>query len=608
MKQEEEMAGPSSSTGSSADMELQPHHSINIPTPPQPNFPSSIYVSDRENYQAICLPLYEAALKGDWPTAQGIIGKFPQVINVSITMYHDTALHIASSTKHTHFVQELMNLMQPEDLELQNYHLNTALCIAAAAGTVKIAEIMVKKNPNLLRKRGTNNMSPLSLAALFRRNDLVSCLYSKTNNMTDDEWTNTDRVMLLQACISANLYDIALELLHHHKKELALATDKNALHALARNPSLLDETSQPLFGKLFNTILPGPSVSFSEKKYQALEIVRIIWREIVKLEHDEMWNIIRGSSETGDQLLFVAAALGNTKFLIELLRLSPELIWEKDDNDHTIFHVAVLHRQESVYNLLHEIGSGKDIITSSRDSNNNSILHLAAMKPEKNRLHVVSGVALQMQREILWFKEVETMVHPSLREMKNKQGKTPQYLFTEQHAELLERGESWMKDTAAQCMVVAALVATMMFAAAFTLPGGTNGDNGEPIFKNRSAFMVFIITDAVSLFSSSASILVFLAILTARYAESDFLVSLPIKLLIGLLTLFVSIATMMIAFSASFFLVYTKGVKWVPYLISFLAGVPVVMFVVLQYPLFFFVLRATYSSRYLFKPTKHMLY
>lgn len=118
-----------------------------------------------------------------------------------------------------------------------------------------------------------------------------------------------------------------------------------------------------------------------------------------------MWNIIRGPSETGDQQpLFVAAALGNTKYLVELLRLSPELMWKKDDNGHTIFHVAVLHRQDSVYNLLYEIGSGKEVITSSRDSNNNSILHLAAMKPEQSRLHIVSGVALQMQREILWYK------------------------------------------------------------------------------------------------------------------------------------------------------------------------------------------------------------
>lgn len=151
--------------------------------------------TDREKYQAICLPLYEATLKGDWQAAQEIIARFPQVINMSITMYHDTVLHIASSTKHPHFVQELVKLMQPQDLELQNYHLNTALCVAAAAGTVDIAEIVVKKNPNLLTKRGANDMTPLSLAAFYRHNEMVSCLYSKANNMKGDEWTNMDRSM-----------------------------------------------------------------------------------------------------------------------------------------------------------------------------------------------------------------------------------------------------------------------------------------------------------------------------------------------------------------------------------------------------------------------------
>ena len=53
------------------------------------------------------------------------------------------------------------------------------------------------------------------------------------------------------------------------------------------------------------------------------------------------------------------------------------------------------------------------------------------------------------------------MVHPSLRENENKQGKTPQNLFIDEHAELMEKGESWMKQTASQCMIVAALIATV---------------------------------------------------------------------------------------------------------------------------------------------------
>ncbi|KAK1355033.1 PGG domain-containing protein [Heracleum sosnowskyi] len=406
-----------------------PHPPHPVSPPPVPSLPSDVYLSEeqRENYIDICLPLYEAALKGDWRVAQGIIGRYPQVINVSITKNYETALHIASSTKDTHFVEELVKLMEPEDLKLQNRNWNTALCLAAAAGNVKVAVIMVKREPKLLQKRGNNNMPPLLMAALFGQKDMVAYLYSMTNDMRDDGWTDTDRITLLHSCISANLYDVALKLLHHHKKELALATDKNALHVLARNPSVFEGTRQPIFWRLLDKILPGPRLGPGEKKCQALEIVQIIWREVVKLKDDDIWNIIRGPPEMKkvresnhpaakyidrfagyqSRLLFVAAALGNTKFLIELLRLCPELIWKIDDKDRTIFHVAVLHRQ--------------DLVTSFKDTDDNNILHLAAVKPEQSRLDIVSGAALQMQREILWFKEVESVVHPSLREKMNKQ-------------------------------------------------------------------------------------------------------------------------------------------------------------------------------------------
>lgn len=171
------------------------------------SFLLGIYTEEqREKYLDICLPLYEAALKGDWQAAKGVIAKCPELINASITKNYETALHIASSTKHIQFVEELVKLMEPKDLELQNKNWNTALCLAATAGTVKIAEVMMKKNKGLLMIRGNNEMSPLLMAALFGHNDMVSYLYSKTNNLTDDDWNNMDRIRLLHACVSANLY------------------------------------------------------------------------------------------------------------------------------------------------------------------------------------------------------------------------------------------------------------------------------------------------------------------------------------------------------------------------------------------------------------------
>ncbi|WOH13863.1 hypothetical protein DCAR_0933375 [Daucus carota subsp. sativus] len=64
---------------------------------------------------------------------------------------------------------------------------------------------------------------------------------------------------------------------------------------------------------------------------------------------------------------------------------------------------------------------------------------------------------------------------------------------------------------------------------------------------------------------------------------------------------------MMIAFSSSFFLFYSKG-RWIAILVSCLAGVPVYLFCKLQYRLFFDVYRPTFRSRFMFKARKDMLY
>ncbi|BBN67355.1 Ankyrin repeat family protein [Prunus dulcis] len=142
--------------------------------------------------------------------------------------------------------------------------------------------------------------------------------------------------------------------------------------------------------------------------------------------------------------------------------------------------------------------------------------------------------------------EVETIALPRIKESNNNDSMTPRELFTKNHKELVKEGERWMKESATSCTVVGALIITIMFAAAFTVPGGNDEETGFPIFLHKNLFMAFIVSDAVSLFSSTTSVLMFLGILTSRYAEDDFLKSLPTKMIIGLSTLFISIATMMI--------------------------------------------------------------
>ncbi|XP_022849825.1 ankyrin repeat-containing protein NPR4-like [Olea europaea var. sylvestris] len=309
------------------------------------------------------------------------------------------------------------------------------------------------------------------------------------------------------------------------------------------------------------------------------------------------------------QILHDAAKIGNVEFLTQITQSFPELTWIVDSNKYSVFHVAVINRQEKVFSLIYQIGTAKDFNTYYRDNDKNNILHLAGKLAPPSRLNIVSGPALQMQRELLWFKEVEKIVRPSYFHMKNNKDKTPRELFTMEHENLRKAGEKWMKDTATSCMVVATLIATVAFAAAFTIPGGNKKETGAPIFLTDGWFTVFVISDAVAMFSSTASIMMFLSILTSRYGEDDFLFSLPAKLMVGLITLFASIVCMDLTFSATFFLVYKEEKQGTPRLVAALAMLPITLYAVLNCRLWISLIHSTcWASKFMFRPGKHRLF
>uniref|UniRef100_A0A7N2L137 PGG domain-containing protein n=2 Tax=Quercus lobata TaxID=97700 RepID=A0A7N2L137_QUELO len=224
-----------------------------------------------------------------------------------------------------------------------------------------------------------------------------------------------------------------------------------------------------------------------------------------------------------------------------LIRFDLDLLW-KTRNSKSIFHVAVEKRHESMFNLLNEIGSVGDIIINTKIEDTGNILHLAAGLAPKEKLNAVSGAALQMKREILWFKEVEKVVPPAFKQMKNGNEETPYALFARTHEELRTKGEKWMMDTTKYSMVVATLISFVMLTAA----------KADGLKDSPNLFMVFSVSSAIALFCSLTSLVMFLSILTSRYSYNDFLVCLPVRLMIGVASLFISIAAMTVSFSASY--------------------------------------------------------
>ncbi|KAF7801358.1 ankyrin repeat-containing protein NPR4-like isoform X2 [Senna tora] len=392
--------------------------------------------------------------------------------------------------------------------------------------------------------------------------------------------------------------DLALKVVEEMPK-VAFERDGNyetGLHILARKPLTSICQSKRYRKRLMRSCL---------KQTQLLDLVRCLWKAFLTLDDGEIMDTIRQPS----QVLFNAVEVGNFEFVAELMSTYPDLIWEVDERNRSIIHIAVLHRHASIFNLIHDIGPVKDFIVTFMDEQDNSnLLHLAAKLAPPDRLNIVSGAAFQMMFELLWFEEVKKIMLPSLIEMKNSEGMTPHQLFTKEHEDLLNKAESWMKRTSNSCMVVSTLITTGVFSAAFSTPGGINDTTKTPNHLHNPPFLIFSISNAIALISSSASILIFLSILMSRYAEGDFYRSLPLKLICGLMALFVSIISMMVAFSSAFFVTFYHGLKWVPDFISVLAFVPIPLFAILLFPLWSDVVYSTYFCRYLFRPTKHMLY
>ncbi|KAJ6331920.1 hypothetical protein OIU76_010323 [Salix suchowensis] len=392
------------------------------------------------------LQLYQAALSGDWDTAEGIYKLFPGEVNARINKRGETALHIAAAAEHTHFVKQLVGKMSTEALYFRNNAGNTAFCFAAISGVEAIAKVMMDKKRDLAMARGRGNLLPIYMAAQLGHRRMVSYLYDETNKLL----TEGDRIALLVALINSDMYDVAWKMIKADPR-LASARDDHqltALHALAQKSCLpsnaVDHRPPGFWIRDLNPVSVFKLARMKKLMHKkALDIIQYLWEQVLLLDDATISRQI----EEPWPLIFTAAERGNLDFLTILIRLYPELIFKVDQNTYSIFHIAILNRHEGIFRMIYQIGSIKNLIATYKDKEGNNMLHLAAKALESpSRLNVIPGAALQLQRELLWFKEVKKVVQPRHVEEKNIHGKTPGALFIEQHKGMMKEGEQMHSD------------------------------------------------------------------------------------------------------------------------------------------------------------------
>ncbi|XVF58744.1 hypothetical protein PTKIN_Ptkin07bG0091300 [Pterospermum kingtungense] len=603
--------------------------------------------SKDENFRY--LALYKAVDSGDLEATKKFLDQHEGALSVSLSADGDTALHIAVLAGHVDIVEELVGRMSAKEVAIKQKYGSTTLNFAAIGGVIEIAELLVKKNRELLKITNDHDQIPLVVATLYGHRELVQYLYIETP-IEELAPTKNHGSILLTTCIMDEFYDIALDLVQRYPLlSIAEDTDKDtALYMLAQKPSAFPSGTQlalwqrwiykcihihsqkaflnasgdierplegsthrrsftkralhqlsQIFWKGLKLCVPGITSIYELKltHLQAKKLLTCICQEVSYLEDETKLEALIKKA------VFEGVKQGIVEFVTEIMKHYPEVVWFYDEKDRNIFFVATAERQEKIFSLIYKMGAKKNSMATHWDRDFNNMLHQAAFLAPSSLLDRVSGAALQMQRELQWFKEVESVVQPKYKEMINNHFKTPRALFSDHHKKLVEQGEQWTKEAAESCTVVTALIVTIMFSAVFTVPGGYD-NSGVPLYLNSNSFMIFIISDALSLFTSTTSLLMFLGILTSRYREEDFLQIVPTKLMVGLSMLFFSLATMMITFGVALFMVLHERIAWVSFPIILLASLPVTLFALLQFPLLVEIFLSTYGPGIFDKPKK----
>ncbi|KAI3910070.1 hypothetical protein MKW92_042024 [Papaver armeniacum] len=582
-------------------------------------------------------PLREAIQAQDWEKAKKYLNDHQTDIREIFetrdsTKEIGTILHAAASIYQWKFLEEIVKLVPPVTLEYVNpQYGGTILHFAAILGNIKAVKVLVEKNSNLTQIRGSREPYhvPLLMAAVNATDGekkVVEYLCSVTRDEDPSPFSGICGLTLVTSLIQSDMCGKInfSSLITIAGRPFAFLSGSKlkwwerciySFSAIIREHSLTSNAGRitnyiSLY--IMHYIIQVPCIKeLYNQKLMHKQVVSLVAYFIGHLSKTYNTTTITNLFLKSN-ILGIAIKFGTTEFVLECLRVFPHLCLF--EGAHTIVGLVIRERNEMIYNFIYILRQrakldGHPILYK----NNNTILHFSAELAHNRQLNCVSGAAFQMQREIQWFKGVENTMPQKERFIRNSDGDTAHFLFTVKHRDLMEKGEKWMKETSSSCMVVAALIATVAFAAAITVPGGNISDNtskknGIPVFLDRKSFMVFAVTDALALFSSITSVIMFLAVYTSRYSEEDFLKSLPQKIIIGLSTLFISMATILVAFGAALTIVLGKRISWAPLLATLLGCAPVLLFGFLQFPLLVEMVSSTYWPIVLGKQNHHEPY
>ncbi|XP_022897818.1 uncharacterized protein LOC111411525 [Olea europaea var. sylvestris] len=574
--------------------------------------------------------LYQALKDGKWQIIDQMIHDHPdEAFKAKLNKNGDKLLLWAINERKWWLMSRLVKITREhlaESLAETDDFGNTALHLAANIGRVEEAKKIVRAKKELLKYPNRDKFLPIQLAAgrePANAYKMTSYLFevSKEDETSSELLKNFPWVM--HSLVTAGFYDLALDLFKYKEDEKGdpiRDLELDILEKMASDPGGFKSSCRLNFWEsLIYSYLSIPSKHISRTKHSTYAVYKAkFWNvlaQVLMLNIEDIpalkWkhqcalqlfeSLCKIADETGYPLekTFLLGAQNGIEEIVRTIIDSYPTAIKNEGRHRTAFHVAVMYRHVKIFKMLYEKNIRNGQYLRMLNEKEKSVLDFVEEAGHQAGIGTDSGVVFKMQRELQWFMKMTELVKfkksPKKENPELDLPEIPLVSFEEHHADMAAKDKEWMTGMANASSVAASLIATVAFAAAFQVPGG-NHSTGIPNFSNEGFFKVFAISDALALFFSITSVLSFLSIYTSRYKVRDYLFDLPIRVIVGLISLFFSLICLVMAFSCTLFLVFAKKNVLLLTPIITLSCIPVILYVILQLPSLVTMIRSTFYS------------
>ncbi|KAF3958320.1 hypothetical protein CMV_016772 [Castanea mollissima] len=447
----------------------------------------------------------------------------------------NTILHVAASSGHEKVVKVILETKGCQQLVMRkNSAGDLALHVAASAGHLPILKLLLSASYQHLeesqcsfeplKEQNKRGNTPLHLALINKYQEVTSKIkYNEVARFL----VETEPVV---TCSSIN---------KENKSPLYMAAEAGDVELLEIMLNKLP-CLQKVAGK--SIVHPTISCAFTTKNIGILDTV------LRKMPH-----LITNQDNTGMTPLSHAASIGFLDGVQYLLEKASDCAYKIDLNGFYPIHTAskkghieviefFLNQYPDTSELLNRNGqnilhvaavSGKakavayilkrddlEMLINEKDNYGNTPLHLASKERHPKvvsiltwdkrvslkLLNIVGKTALDVAGDY------SPVGFPSFREQLTRQAlryagapRAPRSSTSKNMQIMMPHMKLHSdKDRVGTLLLVAALVATVTFAAAFTVPGGYNGSGGVATFLEKQMFQVFVICNTIAMYSAIA--------------------------------------------------------------------------------------------------------